>query len=191
MFTKSKKVVSFFDAFFWFAGYNLTMNVTLIGMAGAGKSLIGKALAKKLGYTFIDTDKIIGENIHLDLQDIIDIYGKDRFLKIEEDTILNLDVRDRCVVAPGGSVIYSKKAIAFLKKRSTVVFLDVPFGSIDTWIVDKVTRGIVGLKKKGLKTLYKERRPLYEKYADVTVKLKKGSVKQTIISNIIAGIAES
>ena len=164
------------------------MNITLIGMAGVGKSLIGKVLAKRLGYSFIDTDRIIEKNARMKLQAILDRYGKDRFLKLEERTVLNLTLKDRSVVSPGGSIVYSPKAMRFLKRHSVVVFLDAPFGSIDSWIADKTTRGIIGLKRKGLRDLYRERRPLYGKFADMTVRLRGDHRKHAVAARIIRKI---
>ncbi|MCK5176932.1 MAG: (d)CMP kinase, partial [Candidatus Aenigmarchaeota archaeon] len=56
------------------------MNITLIGMAGVGKSFIGKKLAKKLNYDFIDVDELIEKNTNLKLQQIIDKFGERYFL---------------------------------------------------------------------------------------------------------------
>lgn len=144
--------------------------VTLIGMAGVGKSVIGKELAKRLNYTFLDVDKIIEEKTKLKLQQIIDKFGEDKFLNIEEKTILELGKFDNCIISPGGSVVYSVEAMKFLKKNSVIIFLDLPLKSIKNQISNISTRGIVGLKKKGLEALFNERVILYKKYADITIK---------------------
>ena len=142
-------------------------------MAGVGKSLVGRALARKLHYRFIDTDKIIEKKTGLKLQKFLEKKGQVEFLEIEERTILRLKISDRCIISPGGSVIYSKRAMRFLKKRSTVVFLSASFKSINSWIENKSTRGIIGLKRKGLRGVFQERLPLYRKYADTTIRLGK------------------
>src|SRR3990172_5202486 len=145
------------------------MNITLIGMAGAGKSVIGKSLATRLRYQFIDPDETIEKKMNLKLQEIIDRFGEDRFLQIEEQTILDLGRIDHTVISPGGSVVYSEKAMRFLKENSAVIFLDAPFESIERHIPDQSSRGIIGLKKEDLKTLFHEKRSLYQKYADLTI----------------------
>ena len=161
------------------------MNITLIGMAGVGKSLIGRALAKRLHYKFFDTDKIIEKNTKLRLQTIIDKLGEDKFLEIEEHAILKLDLGDRCILSPGGSVVYSKGAMKFLKKHTTVVFLKASFKNINNWISNKSERGIIGLKKEGLRKLFKERLPLYEKYADAIVRLPQDYNINCVVDSII------
>ncbi|MFA5363543.1 MAG: shikimate kinase [Candidatus Omnitrophota bacterium] len=160
------------------------MSITLIGMAGVGKSFIGKELARRLSFDFIDTDKIIENKLGKKLQKIIDVFGEEKFLRIEEKTIIGLKLTDSCVIATGGSAVYSRKAMASLKKRSFIVFLDAPISTISTWIPDKDTRGIINLKK-GLGMLYKERSPLYKKYAGLKIRLYPGYDKSRIVEEII------
>lgn len=105
-------------------------SITLIGMSGAGKSYWGKKLAEKIGYRFLDVDAAIEDKLGSKLQEIIDDKGEREFLKIEEQAILSLGDLNGYVISPGGSVVYSGKAMAFLKKISKVIFLDCPFGEI-------------------------------------------------------------
>jgi shikimate kinase len=161
------------------------MNITLIGMAGAGKSVIGRELAKALHYRFIDTDEVIEKELNLRLQEILDQFGEERFLRIEEETVLSLGPLDQCVISPGGSVIYSTEAMKFLKENSVVVFLDVPLESIGKRIPNQSARGIVGLKKKELKVLFHERIPLYKKYADITIEIPERTERETVLKEII------
>ncbi|MFH0748358.1 MAG: shikimate kinase [Candidatus Bathyarchaeota archaeon] len=100
------------------------MNIVLIGMSGSGKSLIGRKIAMKLNYEFIDVDDIIQRKTQMDLQGYINKFGDEEFLKFEEKTILDLDVQN-CVIAPGGRIIYSQKAINPLKRNSIIIFLDL------------------------------------------------------------------
>ncbi len=164
-------------------------NITLIGMAGAGKSAIGKKLAKELCYRFIDTDELIEKEFNLKLQEIIDQWSEERFLEIEEETILRLDKLDRSVISPGGSAIYSEKAMEFLKTNSVVIFLDAPLENIEKRIPDLSTRGIIGLKKKNLEGLFNERLSLYKKYADQTIEISEGSSIDTVLKEIIQKIS--
>ncbi len=126
-------------------------NITLIGMAGAGKSVIGKRLAHVLHYEFIDIDEQIEKNFDLKLQGIVDRLGEQRFLEIEEQTILELGPLNHTVISPGGSAIYSKKAMAFLKDHSILIFLDAPFETIEKQISNLDSRGIVWREKTDLK----------------------------------------
>ncbi len=160
-------------------------------MAGVGKSVMGKELASALNYEFVDTDDLIERKWDLKLQEIIDQFGEGRFLEIEKETILGLDGIDRTVVSPGGSVIYSPEAMRFLKKISTVIFLDAPLESIEKRIPNQSVRGIVGLKKKRLKDLFHERRPLYQQYADMTIEMAQGFDKEVVLKKIIQKVLKN
>ncbi len=165
------------------------MNITLIGMAAVGKTSVGKELAHRLGYKFVDVDVVIEEETGKKLQQIIDSVGEKGFLEIEENTVLNLGHPHNCVISPGGSIIYSAKAMAFLKEISIVVFLHTPFPGIRKRLLNEEVRGIVGLKRKTLKELFEERLDSYKKYADVTIdlpdeKLDTPSVAVAIINRV-------
>ncbi|WP_410509431.1 shikimate kinase [Methanosarcina hadiensis] len=161
------------------------MNITLIGMAGAGKSTIGKALAKRLNYTFIDVDRLITEKTGMPLQELIDKQGDSALLRFEEEAILGLGQLDNCIISPGGSVIYSREAMKHLKEISKIVFLDAPFRSIVKRIPNARRRGIVGLRDRSLKELFEERLVLYNKYADFSIKLRGKENVQVLTERVI------
>jgi len=145
-------------------------NITLIGMTGSGKSVRGKLLAEKLNFKFIDSDEYIKQKEKMSLQQIIDNKGDKYFVKIEEKRILELLPLKKCVLSPGGSVIYSEKLMNALEKSSFIVFLQEPLKVIEKRLTDnKEIRGIVGFKSKSVKELYDERTPLYRKYATITI----------------------
>lgn len=145
------------------------MNITLIGMPLAGKSTVGKILAEVLGYDFIDTDKIIEEMTGYKLQDILDEFGEHHFLAIEEQAVLSLESIDNTIISPGGSIIYSAKAMGWLKEISTVIFLDISFETIAHRVTGYPRRGIITMASTDIKSLFEERLPLYLKYADKTI----------------------
>lgn len=160
-------------------------------MAGVGKSTVGEKLAKRLNYKFLDVDEIIEKTNKLKLKQMIDKFGEDEFLKIEEKAILSLNKLnklDNFIISPGGSVIYSKKAMKFLKKISIIVFLKTSFKNIKRNLVYPEERGIVGFKKKSLRTLFNERAVLYKKYADVIIKIPEEFDIEVVIRNIIQKI---
>lgn len=154
-------------------------NISLIGMPGVGKSTIGVILAKVLGMRFIDTDLLIQNSVNRLLQDIIDTDGIRKFLDIEERSVLSL----RCestVIATGGSVIYSKKAIEFLKKSSIVVHLKLGYDEIAERISNITTRGIVMEKSQSLFDIYNERVLLYQRISDIIIDCSRKSVEDVI-----------
>ncbi|RLC63397.1 MAG: shikimate kinase [Chloroflexi bacterium] len=158
-------------------------SIILIGMAGVGKSTVGRSLAEALGFDFIDLDDYIEEKEGRTLQEIIDAEGEQAFLQIEKRRMHEIDLT-RKVVAPGGSVIYHSDLMEYLKQRSTLVCLDDSFENIEGKLENVSARGIVGLKNKSLKQIYDERRPLYLRYADITLNCQ-GKSQDQIIREIL------
>lgn len=143
-------------------------NITLIGMPAAGKSTVGVLLAKRLGYSFVDSDIVIQEKTGKLLKEIIAEVGTDGFLEVEDQINSELDVQ-RAVIAPGGSVIYGQKAMEHLKEISLVVYLKLSYRDVKFRLGDLKDRGVVLKDGMTLLDLYNERIPLYEKYADITI----------------------
>ena len=85
-------------------------NIILTGMPGAGKSTVGVVLAKKLGYSFLDSDLVIQEKTGKLLHQLIEERGEAGFLMLENEINASIDT-DRTVIATGGSAIYGKEAI--------------------------------------------------------------------------------
>ncbi len=156
-------------------------NIVLIGMPGSGKSTLGVLLAKALGYSFVDTDLIISQKANKTLQKILDTDGLDFFLELEEEVGSELECK-KTVVATGGSMVMSEKAMANLKSNSIVVYIDVPFEEIKRRVYNIKTRGIAFHRNETLEDVYKIRKPLYEKYSDVTVNIssKGQSIEKTV-----------
>ncbi|NLN44718.1 MAG: shikimate kinase, partial [Methanosarcina sp.] len=102
-------------------------------------------------------------------------------IKFEEEAILRLNQVDSCVISPGGSVVYSEKAMQHLKEISKIIFLNTSFRIIIRRLPNVRKRGIVGLRDRSLKELFEERMILYQKYADYSIKLKgKESIQETV-----------
>lgn len=161
-------------------------NIVLIGMPAAGKSTIGVILAKTMGKLFIDTDLVIQQNEEMLLQQYIDKNGLKKFLQAEESSILGLTFSNS-VVATGGSVIYSEAAMRHLKRESVVVYLELSYEEIENRLNNITTRGIAMDKDKSLQQLYKERTPIYSKFADILIKCDGKNVEE-IVCEIIEKI---
>ncbi|HEY50632.1 MAG TPA: shikimate kinase [Dehalococcoidia bacterium] len=143
-------------------------SIVLIGMAGVGKSTIGMALAENLGFGFIDVDDYILQKDGKRIQEIIDSEGEEALLQIEKRRMYEINLT-RMVAAPGGSIIYHPDLMNYLKEKAVLVYLDDSFKNIEAKLVGGLDRGIVGLRYKTLRQIYEERRPLYFKYADITI----------------------
>lgn len=155
------------------------MNVILIGMPGCGKSTVGVLLAKAMQFGFVDCDLLIQKHCGMSLQSIIDTKGLESFLREEENTLLTVD-DDNCVVATGGSAVYSQKAMEHLKKSGIVVYLSLPLEDIEGRLTNIRTRGVAMTEGSTVADLYTERCPLYEKYADITINAHGLDIEETV-----------
>ncbi|PAF31775.1 shikimate kinase [Paenibacillus sp. 7516] len=165
------------------------MNIVLIGMSGAGKSTLGVLLAKALGMDYVDTDIVLQQHEGRLLQDIIDNDGIEKFLEIEEKTVSELQLKN-CIISTGGSVIYSEKAMNFLKQDGQVIYLHVPFEEIQRRLKNVTTRGIVIKKGNSLDDVYEESVPLYIRYSDKAIDCSNKDIEQCV-NEIIERIQEN
>ncbi len=143
-------------------------NFTLIGMPGAGKSTIGIILAKNMGLGFIDTDVLIQINQQKRLQQIIDESDHLNLRAIEEKEVLKINIENH-VIATGGSVVYSERAMSHLLSISKIIYLEVDFNKIKKRIHNFETRGIAKAENQSFLDLFSERQALYKTYADITI----------------------
>ena len=154
-------------------------NIVLIGMPGVGKSTLGVVLAKELGFEFVDADLLIQKREKRLLKEIIADEGVDGFLRIENEVNSSIET-EKTVIATGGSVIYGSEAMTHLKEIGTVVYLKLDYDTLDSRLGSLKGRGVVLKDGQNLKSLYDERIPLYEKYADVTVNEKGLDLEATL-----------
>ena len=153
-------------------------NIILIGMPGSGKTTVGTELSEKIGYGYIDSDSVIVAREGKRLNELIEEVGREGFLDIEAKVNSEL-CADRCVIATGGSVIYRETAMEKLKTMGTVVYLQLPYTTIESRLGDLKKRGVALKDGFTLYDLYQERTPLYEKYADIIVPLDGKTVDES------------
>ena len=155
-------------------------------MPGAGKSTIGVLLAKALGYEFVDTDLVIQKREGKLLKEIIEEAGNEGFKIIEEEVNASVQA-EKSVIAPGGSAIYSDKAMKHFRDIGTVIYLKLSYETVKKRLGNLTARGFVLKEGQTLYDLYCERVPLYEKYADVSVELDNlsiGSSLEKVLENL-------
>jgi shikimate kinase len=145
-------------------------NLALIGMPGAGKSTLGVLLAKRTARSFLDTDLLIQKAESAPLQEIIEKHGVEFFRSVEERIVLGLEVSS-AVIATGGSVVYSEAAMTHLGRLGRRIYLDVPLADLERRLGNLDTRGVIRGPGQDLEGLLAERRPLYERWADIRVEV--------------------
>lgn len=142
--------------------------VSLIGMAAAGKTTVGRELASLIGWGQIDADNVIESAYGVPLQKISDSMDKEAFLDLEGKFIRSINVR-HCIISTGGSAVYRESAMQRLRSLGPVIYIAVPLPVILKRIARKPDRGLAMNPGQTVEDLYNERVRLYESFADYTV----------------------
>lgn len=141
------------------------MRIYLIGMMGSGKSTLGKELANRLGYKFIDMDHYIEEKCCKFIDEIFRDYGEEWFRAFETNTLKEFLEMDDVIIATGGGVIKNKKHKKLMDGKC--IYLSVPVEILEERLAFDDTRPL--LKTRSVKSILEERIPLYEYFSDLTV----------------------
>ena len=143
-------------------------SISLIGMAGAGKSSIGKQLADHLGFSFTDSDLLIENEYQESLQQVLDRSGKENFLKIEEKALMSIEFNNT-ILATGGSAIFSELAMDYIRSRSSIIFIEAPYNKIVERVSNFSERGFLKSSDQTIQEAFVERQFLYKHFADFEV----------------------
>ena len=139
-------------------------SISLIGMAGAGKSTVGRELASILNFRLIDSDTLIEEQQGKSLQKILDEEGYIRLREIENSVLKNLHFKE-IILSTGGSAVYSDEAMKHIQQNSKVIFLDVSFNKILERVPSFHDRGFAKAPSQSIEDAFEERQELYKKYS--------------------------
>lgn len=162
----------------------LADNIILIGMPGAGKSTVGRALAKHLGFAFRDTDDDLVSKAHMSLQEIMDNKGEGFFRALEQSVLLELSAT-HSVIATGGSVIYSQRGMEHLQDLGTLIYLDVPLEILKARVARDRPRGITRGPNQSYEDVYELRTPIYSRWASITLKCEQANESPSQIADRI------
>ena len=105
-------------------------NIVLTGMAGCGKTTIGKILSEKLNMNFVDTDDKIIEKAKMPITEIFEKYGEEYFRKLESEVVEETAKLQNTVVATGGGAVLNKQNVLALRGNGRIYFLDRPLEQI-------------------------------------------------------------
>ena len=164
-------------------------NLTLTGMMGVGKSTIGKNLAKKLNYNFIDVDKIIESKERMSINSIFKNKSEGYFRKIESEITLSELKKDNSVISLGGGAFLNKTIRRSTKKFSISFWLDVPIYELAKRLKKSRQRPLLFEKNitETVKKIYFDRKKIYN---EADYRIKCNSLKSGDIVNKILGIYE-
>ncbi len=147
-----------------------------IGMSGSGKSTLGKIIAKKINYSFVDSDHLIEAKFSgTNLYKIVDKFqgNLENFIEIESEVINNIHL-SKTILATGGSACYSGKIIK--EKKCMVIYLYISWELLRERIGDFSKRGVICLEKD-LQAEYNKRIELYKNLCNVKINCNGKSIK--------------
>lgn len=150
-------------------------NIVLIGMPSAGKTTIGKMLEEKLGKEFFDLDDMIIAKAGKSIPEIFQESGETGFRAIETEVAIEASKMNNKIIATGGGVVKHKVNMDFLRLNGITIFID---RDIDKLISSDPNRPLSS-SKQALQQMYKERYPLYQKYATY-IAVNNANIEETV-----------
>ncbi|KGM07645.1 Shikimate kinase I [Methylophaga thiooxydans] len=157
-------------------------NIFLIGPMGAGKSTIGRQLAKALRKKFYDSDREIEKRTGVSISWIFEMEGEAGFRERESKAIDELTAFDNVVVATGGGAILSEENRNWLRSRGEVIYLSATAEQLYRRTAKDKKRPLLqtGDRRKQIEALMAQRNPLYEQVADIIIKTGDQSIQHTV-----------
>jgi|LSQX01.3.fsa_nt_gb shikimate kinase len=162
-------------------------NIILIGFMGSGKSSVGKRLAEKLGYNFRDTDEMIVATEGLEIQEIFRKYGEVLFRNLETTLLVSItDTLEKTVLSTGGGIPTIDRNINLLRVMGQLIYLQASKNTIIERLAGDTTRPLLMGEnpKERIEKLLNERRPIYERAADVIINTDRKTIDD-IVNEII------
>ncbi len=135
---------------------------------GAGKTVVGRELAKITGRKFVDTDELIEKEQGVAIAAIFAAHGEDYFRDLEHEMCKKVSEMKNAVVSTGGGAMTFERNVESIKKNGKVVFLDASFDVICERVGNGATRPLFK-DKENARRLYDERREKYLKASDIVV----------------------
>lgn len=155
-----------------------TNNLALIGLPGSGKSTVGRQLARRLGWDFVDSDAVIEKRIGTSIRSFFEREGETAFRDLEQSVIAELLAGGRHVLATGGGAVLREANRQGLRAHSTVVYLRSTPEELYRRLKHDTHRPLLQVADPlaKLKALYAERDPLYRETAHYTVETGRPTV---------------
>ena len=168
---------------------NVKKNLTLTGMMGVGKSTIGKNLAKKLKFNFVDIDKLVEIKEGLSINSIFKKKGESYFRKLENNITISELKKKNSVISLGGGTFLNNSIREIVKKSAISFWLDVPIEELIKRLKNSHRRPLLIKKdiKETVKKIYFDRKNIY---SEADYKIKCNSLKSKEIVDMILRLYE-
>ncbi|WP_347239573.1 shikimate kinase [Microcoleus sp. FACHB-68] len=164
------------------------VNLYLVGMMGAGKTTVGRILAKQLGYRFVDTDELVEQVAGQSIAEMFETEGEEAFRQTETKVLGEVAAYKKLVISTGGGIVLRQQNWSYLH-YGIVVWLDVPVEQLYERLRQDTTRPLLRdpdpLAK--LHSLYESRQRLYAQ-ADVHIITGAGETPQQLAPRVLEEI---
>ena len=166
-------------------------NIFLVGMMGAGKTTIGKALAQRLALEFVDTDRVLVERTGVPVATIFEIEGEDAFRRRESAVLAEVAAGQGRVVATGGGAVLSAANREVMRANGTVVYLRARVENLWERTRHDTSRPLLDTPnpRERLAELLTQREPLYRESAHVIVETGTQAAS-TVLGRILEALRE-
>jgi shikimate kinase len=164
-------------------------NIFLVGMMGAGKTTLGRALAQRLDMEFVDTDRVLVERTGVPVATIFEFEGEDGFRRREGALLAEMGKRDGLVVATGGGAILSEENRNIMRTHGTVIYLRARLENLWERTRHDTSRPLLATPdpRATLASLLATREPLYRDTAHVIVDTGAQSAS-TLVGKVLAAL---
>lgn len=158
-------------------------NIFLVGLMGAGKTTVGRALARETGKTFYDSDHEVEARTGVRIATIFEIEGEARFRAREHETITDLVQLDNVILATGGGVVLNPDNRRLLAENGTVVYLRAAIDDLLARTQNDKSRPLLQTAnpRAKLAELFEARDPLYREIADVVIDTSRQNVHTLVM----------
>ena len=166
-------------------------NIFLVGMMGAGKTTLGRALAQRTGLEFVDTDRVLVQRTGVPVATIFEIEGEEGFRRRESGVIAELAARRGCVVATGGGAVLCAENRRAMRAAGTVIYLRARLESLWERTRHDSSRPLLATAdpRATLAQILEKRDPLYREAAHLIVETGSQSAS-TLVNRVMAALRQ-
>lgn len=148
----------------------MSKNIVLCGFMGSGKSVTGKLIAEKLGFTFVDMDSFLEKQSGMSVNDIFKTLGEPSFRRMETEAAKQLGQKDSLVIATGGGAVLNPQNVNYLKANGIVFLLNVTADTVKNRLKNDASRPLLAKDKENtIENLLSERKAAYLSAADYII----------------------
>jgi shikimate kinase len=164
------------------------VDIYLIGMMGVGKTTVGKLLAEKIGYGFLDTDEVIVKAAGKSINEIFAENGEAEFRQLESNVLAQVCAYTKLIIATGGGIVMQQHNWSYLH-HGVIVWLDVPIPILLKRLAEDNTRPLLqdSNPESKLQSLLEERQSLYSQ-ADLHITISATETPEEIATRILETI---